>query len=307
MKVAVIGAGVMGPGVAQVFLMGGHDATLVDISEDALVKGLKEVEKCLGLMEEQGLIQGGDEMFTRLSCTSSLEEGVNDADLIVEAVPEKLEVKMEIYNQLDPLCKPDAVIVSNTSSFPVSVIFSDFRPGNFFVAHFFNPPAINPLVEIVHNDQTDIEKVKWVRKILEDCGKKPVVLSDYVMGFLLNRMQMAMLREGLNLMEQGIVSMEDMDTATQVGLGFKTAWQGMFRTMDFIGLDTVEFAQNILLPTLYDGTESPKIISDMIAEGKLGLKTGKGFFEYGDEGEATQERRFMQQVEQLKLYKKFGI
>ncbi|MCL2530355.1 MAG: 3-hydroxyacyl-CoA dehydrogenase family protein [Coriobacteriia bacterium] len=307
MRVAVIGAGVMGPGIAQTFLMGGHDATIVDISEEALVKGIKEVEKCLKLMEEMEIITGADDMFTRLSCTASLEEGVADADLVIEAVPEKLELKMQIYQELDPLCKPDAVITSNTSSFPISVIFDDFRPGNFFVSHFFNPPAINPLVEIVHNDKTDLSKVQWLRQILEDCGKKPVVVSNYVMGFLINRMQIAMLREGLHLIEQGIVSIEDMDMATKVGFGFKTAWQGMFETMDFIGLDTVDFSQTLLLPDLYAGLEPSPLVKSKVEEGKLGLKTGEGFFKYGDESEATQDRRFMMLVEQLKLYKQFGI
>ena len=307
MKVAVIGAGVMGPGIAQTFLMGGHDATIVDISEEALVKGLKEVEKCLRLMEDNELIAGADDMFARLSYTGSMEEGVADADLVIEAVPEKLEVKMMIYQQLDPICKPDAVITSNTSSFPVSIVFDDFRPGNFFVSHFFNPPAINPLVEIVHNDKTDPEKVQWLRAILEDCGKKPIVVNDYALGFIINRMQMAMLREGLNLIEKGIISIDDMDTATKVGFGFKTAWQGMFETMDFIGLDTVDFSQSILLPDLYVGTEPSPIVKSLVEEGKLGLKSGEGFFKYGDEGEATQDRRFMMLVEQLKLYKQFGI
>jgi len=306
MKVAVIGAGVMGPGIAQTFLMGGHEATIVDISEEALVNGLKEVEKCLKLMEEEGLVEGSDEMFSRLSCTTSLAEGAAEADLVVEAVPEVLEIKGPIFKQLDAICKPDAVIVSNTSSFPISLIFNDIRPGNFFVAHFFNPPAINPLIEIVHGSDANPEKVQWLREILEGCGKKPVVVKNYVMGFLINRMQIAMLREGLSLMEKGIVSMEDMDMATKVGFGFKTAWQGMFETMDFIGLDTVGFSQSVLLPDLYAGTETSKIITEKLAEGKLGLKTGEGFFKY-DESEATQDRRFMVLVEQLKLYKKYGI
>ena len=307
MKVAVIGAGVMGPGIAQTFLMGGHDATLVDISEEALAKGIKEVDKCLKLMEDNEIIQGAGEMFSHLSSTGSLEEGAADADLVIEAVPERLELKMAVYQQLDPICKPDAVITSNTSSFPVSLVFDEFRPGNFFVSHFFNPPAINPLVEIVHNDKTDPQKVLWLRQILEDCGKKPVVVSDYVLGFVINRMQIAMLREGLHLAEQGIVSLEDMDTATKVGFGFKTAWQGMFETMDFIGLDTVDFSQAILLPDLYASTEPSPLVKSKVEEGKLGLKTGEGFFKYGDESEATQDRRFMMLVEQLKLYKKFGI
>ena len=305
MRVAVIGAGVMGPGIAQTFLMGGHDATLIDISQEALEKGQREVEKCLKLMEEMEIIEGADEKFTHLSTSTSMEAAAT-VDLIVEAVPEQPDIKKSVYDQLDPICRPDAVFVSNTSSFPISDIFPEFRPGNLFVCHFFNPPAINPLIEIVHNKITDAEKVQWLRKILEDCGKKPIVIKDYVIGFLMNRMQTAMSREALYLLDQGIVSEEDMNTATKVGLGFKTAWQGIFDTMDFIGLDTVAFAQTVLSYDLYSGTEVSKAITDRVAEGKLGLKTGEGFYKY-DDIEAIQETRFMQQIDQLKLYKKYGI
>ena len=305
MKVVVIGAGVMGPGIAQTFLMGGHEAALIDISEAALEKGLKEVKNCLKLMEDMEIIEGGDEMLSRLTVSTSMEAAA-DADLVVEAVPEQPGIKESVYKQLDPICKPDAVFVSNTSSFPISEIFPDFRPGNLFVCHFFNPPAINPLVEIVHNQDTNVEKVQWLREILQSCGKKPVVVSEYVIGFLMNRLQTAMSREALYLLDKGIVTADDMNTATKVGIGFKTAWQGIFDTMDFIGLDTVAFAQTVLSYDLYGGTEVSPAITDKVAEGKLGLKTGEGFYTYEDP-EAIQETRFMQQIDQLKLYKKYGI
>ncbi|MCL1846720.1 MAG: 3-hydroxyacyl-CoA dehydrogenase family protein [Coriobacteriia bacterium] len=305
MKVAVIGAGVMGPGIAQTFATGGHDAVLIDIVPEALEKGLKEAEKCLKLLEDMEIIEGAAEKFARISGATSLEAAA-DADLIIEAVPERPDIKKSVYDQLDPICKPDAVFTSNTSSFPISEMYPEFRPGNFFVTHFFNPPAINPLIEIVHGPDANPEKVQWVRNLLEECGKKPVVLKEYLMGFLLNRMQMAMLREGLYITEQGYVTPEDMDTATKVGLGFKTAWQGMFETMDYIGLDTVSFAQAVLLPCLYASTDPSSLVSDKVAEGKLGLKTGEGFIKYEDP-EATQDLRFMMLADQLKLYKKYGI
>ena len=307
MKAVVIGAGVMGPGIAQTFLMGGHDAVLVDVSEEALQKGLDEVKKCLALMEDMEIIEGADEMFARLSGAGSVEGVVGDADLIVEVVPERPDIKKAVYDQLDPLCKPDALIVSNTSAFPVSDLFPDFRPGNFFVCHFYNPSAINPLVEIVHNEAANLDKVQWLRDLLVECGKKPIVINKYIPGFLVNRLQTATTREALYLLDQGIVSEEDLNTATKIGIGYKTAWQGIFDTMDYVGLDTVAFVQTNLVPQLYTGNEIPKIITDKVEQGKLGLKTGEGFYKYGDDAEAIQEKRYMQLVDQLKLYKKYDI
>lgn len=307
MKAVVIGAGVMGPGIAQTFLMGGHDAVLVDVSEEALQKGIDEVQKCLTLMEDMEIIEGADEMFAHLSSASSVVGVVEDADLVVEVVPERPDIKKAVYDQLDSLCKEDALIVSNTSSFPVSEMFPDFRPGNFFVCHFYNPSAINPLVEIVHNDAANLDKVQWLRDILVACDKKPIVINKYIPGFLVNRLQTATTREALYLLDQGIVSEEDLNTATKIGIGYKTAWQGIFDTMDYVGLDTVAFVQTNLVPQLYTGNEIPKVITDKVEQGKLGLKTGEGFYKYGSEAEAIQEKRYMQLVDQLKLYKKYGI
>lgn len=307
MKVVVIGAGVMGPGIAQTFLMGGHDAVLVDVFQEALDRGKEEIEKCLRLMEDEGIVENANDLLAHLSLSTKVEDVAGDADLVVEAVPERPDIKMEVYEQLDPLCKPDAVIVSNTSSFPVSDLIPEYRPGNFFVCHFFNPPAINPFVEIAHGANTNPEKVQWLRDILEGCGKKPVVLNKYISGFLLNRLQTALMREALYLLEEGVVSADDLNRATQIGIGFKTAWQGIFETMDFIGLDTVAYVEQNLMPDLYTGTEGSNIIAQKIAVGKLGLKTGEGFYNYEGKQQETQDKRFMEMVDQLKLYKKYHV
>lgn len=307
MKVVVVGAGVMGPGIALSFLLGGHDAVLADISEDALAKGKEEVKQGLNLLEREGVITGADEKYTHFALSSSVDESAKDADLVVEAVPERPDIKMEVFEQLDAVCKPDAVIVSNTSSFPVSDLLPDYRPGRFFVCHFFNPSAVNPMVEIVHGEGTDPEVVQWLREILEECGKKPVVINRYIKGFLLNRLQTALMREALYLYEEGIVSKDDLNTATQIGIGFKTAWQGIFETMDFIGIDTVAFVEQNLATDLYTGSGVSKTVSTMLEEGKLGIKTESGFYDYHGKVQEIQEKRLTEMVEQLKLYKKFGV
>jgi len=306
MKVAVVGAGVMGPGIAQVFLQGGHDVTLVDISQDALVAGAADIGRCLALMDEMGIAVDIPSCLDRLTTTTDLETGVAGAQLVVEAIPEVVALKAKLYAQLDAACDQDAVIVSNTSAFPLPEMLPDFRPGNFFVAHFFNPSAVVPLVEIVKNNRTDAAKVAWLRGVLEACGKKPIVLNGFVKGFLINRMQTAMAREALYLYQQGLVSAEDLDIASIMGIGFKAAWQGVFETMDYIGLDTVAFAYQAIYPDLCNDAAVPPVVGDLVAQGKLGLKTGEGFLQYGADAEQTEEHRQRVLLEQLKLYNQYS-
>ena len=302
MKVAVIGAGVMGPGIAQVFLMGGHQVCLTDVRQEALDTGEQEIRSCLTLMERMGVAQGALTCLDSLTRTTTLADAVAGADLVVEAIPERFDLKQALYGELDQLCGQETVIVSNTSAFPLPDMMPGFRPQRFFVAHFFNPPAIIPLVELVKNDRTDPDIVLWLRRLLEDCGKKPIVLNRFVNGFLINRMQTAMAREALSLLEQGVVSPEDLDTASIVGIGFKTAWQGFFDTMDHIGLDTVAAVYQLLYPDLCNATQVPEVVLDKVRQGHLGVKTGEGFLRYDGDPATVERRRFTVLLEQLKLY-----
>ncbi len=307
MKVAVIGSGVMGPGIAQVFMMGGHEVALNDVSEKALADGAARIRENLDLMHGMGLLdKGSGDYMPLLTTTGSLREAVEGSRLVVEAAPERPDVKQAIYNELDKICAEDAVIVSNTSSFPLPDMFPDFRPGRFFVAHFFNPPQVIPLVELVKSDRTDDGAVEWLKKELEACGKKTVVLTGYKMGFLVNRLQTAMMREAFHLIRCGVVKPEDVDTATVAAIGFKSAWQGTFDTMDYIGLDTVALACGAIFPDLSNDTGVPEMITEKVREGKLGVKTGQGFFNYeGDRGAEVLKRRQKVLLEQLKLWKKY--
>ncbi|MBE6111592.1 MAG: 3-hydroxyacyl-CoA dehydrogenase family protein [Peptococcaceae bacterium] len=306
MKAAVIGAGVMGPGIAQVFLEGGFDAVLMDISEEQLKKGVDMIELVLTQKYEKKIIAEKPEYYLKnLKTTTDMKEAVSDADVVIEAVPEKIDLKKQIYDQLDEYCKPDALIASNTSSLPLPEIFPDFRKGNFCVAHFYNPPPILPLVEIVKNDDADMEKITWLRKVLEDCGKTVIVLNKFIEGFVINRLQTASAREALYLVNEGVISAEDMNLATPASIGFKSVWQGSFQTMDFIGLDTVAHVYNLLYPKLCNDTEVPACVTDKVKEGKLGLKTGEGFAKYTpEEAQATSEQRIDRLLDQLKLWNK---
>lgn len=304
MKVCVIGAGVMGPGIAQVFLMGGHDVVLNDIAEDALQKGRQTIEAVLQQMYTAEVVTEQPEHYLQaLTLTTDLQQAVADAALVVEAIPEKMELKQQLYQQLDAYCAADTMIASNTSSLPLPEIFPDFRTGNFCVAHFFNPPPIIPLVEVVKNDKADPEKIAWLRKTLEDCGKTVVVVNQFVKGFLINRLQTAMAREALYLVNNGIVTAEDMDNACKAAIGFKSVWQGFFETMDFIGLDTVAFVYNIIYPDLCNAEKVPDVVLQKVQEGKLGLKTGEGFYSYDAEQlQVVNANRIEALLTQLKLW-----
>lgn len=278
---------------------------MTDVDQAALDAGLAAVNTSLALMDELGLGPAPGATPGQLSATLDLGAAVAEADLVVEAIPEVVELKTRLYADLDRLCQPQAVIVSNTSAFPLPLMLPRFRPGDFFVAHFFNPPAVIPLVEIVKNDQTNPEKVAWLRQTLVDCGKKPIVVNDFVKGFLVNRLQSALAREALDLLNRGLVSPEDLDTASILGIGFKSAWQGIFETMDYIGLDTVEFAYRTIFPDLCDAGDVPAIVTDKVAQGQLGLKTGRGFFDYADSAETAEQRQRVL-LEQLKLYHRYA-
>lgn len=307
MKVAVIGAGVMGPGIAQVWMMGGHEAALVDINEEILQKGAGDIRESLSMMHQMGILDKKPEQYIPLlTCTTSLAQAVEGARLVIEAVPERPDIKQSVYTELDKFCPADTVIVSNTSALPLPDMFPDFRPERFFVCHFFNPPAIIPLVELVKTERTDREAVNWLKSELVQCGKKPIVVNGFVMGFLVNRLQMAMMREALHLVQRGVVHPDDVDTAALAAIGFKTAWQGMFDTMDYIGLDTVALAGSIIFPDLSNDTKVPDIITQKVGQGHLGVKTGRGFFNYeSDRAAEVTKRRQTLLLEQLKLFKKY--
>jgi len=307
MKVTVIGAGVMGPGIAQVWMMGGHETAIVDISEEALQKGVEDIRESLSTMHQMGIVEKSpDQYMSLLTTTVSMQQAVEGAKLIIEAVPERPDIKQTIYSQLDKLCPEGTVIVSNTSSLPLPDMFPDFRPGKFFVCHFFNPPPIIPLVELVKTDRTDQEAVEWLKSELLKCGKKPIVVNGFVMGFLVNRLQMAMMREALHLVQCGVVQPDDVDTAAMAAIGFKTAWQGMFDTMDYIGLDTVALVGGIIFPNLSNDTQVPAVITDKVRLGQLGVKSGQGFFNYeGERAADVMNRRQTLLLEQLRLFKKY--
>lgn len=187
----------MGPGIAQIWLMGGHEVVLTDLVQKALEVGKESIDESLQIMSTMEIIEKDVQQYMScLEITTSLEQAVKGAKLVIEVVPERMDIKKQLYEDLDKLCDEEAIIVSNTSSLPLPEMFPDFRSGKFFVAHFFNPPQIIPMVELVRNEKTDPHAVEWLKLELEMCGKTPIVVNGFIKGFLVNRIQIAMTRLG---------------------------------------------------------------------------------------------------------------
>jgi len=282
-KVAIVGFGVMGSGIAQVFAQAGFEVSAMDISEEALKRGLETiVNGPFGLKKavQKGIIteQQMQEILSRIRVSSDLAETVRDADLVIEAVVEDLEVKKKVFREVDALAPPHAILASNTSSLSITALASATkRPEKVAGMHFFNPPQVMKLVEIVRGLRTSDETVDTLKQIAVRIGKKPIVCKD-VPGFIANRIGILAILEGIRLYEQGVASAEDIDTAMKLGYNWP---MGPLELADFIGLDVLlSIAEALYRETGYLAYKPPTILKRMVEAGFLGRKTKKGFYEY---------------------------
>lgn len=288
-RIAVIGAGLMGHGIAQEFAAAGKVVTLHDVSPDLLRNvraGIRENLEALGRPSDVAAT------LARIRFTVDLADAVGDADVVIEAVTENLELKQHLFRDLDRLCPPQTILASNTSSFlPSQLAELTQRADRIAVAHYFNPPYLLPLVEIVRGESTSDETVAVLRALLEGIGKSPVVVQQELAGFIGNRLQMALLREALALVERGVASPADVDTVIRNGFGRRLAVAGIFEIFDIAGWDTVLAAAEEILPTLEARPDPAPLLRAKVARGELGLKRGRGFYDWTPEGaEALRER-----------------
>ena len=287
-KVAVLGAGIMGHGIAQIAAMAGYQVSLRDISEEYLKNGRKGIEGSLIKLVERGRLKEGDieETIQRISYTVELDDAVSDADLIIEAIPEKMELKKEVWSEVDSKSPKDAILATNTSSLSVSEISKAVsNPERFVGMHFFNPPAIMKLVEVNQGDKTTDETVKKVMSIAESMGKTPVWVKKDAPGFIVNRILITYLNEASNLLSD--YSKEQIDAAMQHKAGMPL---GPFMLSDLIGIDTVYHILRIFEEKLGDDYSPDKHIKKLYEENKLGRKTGEGFYNYDTRPKVTEEQ-----------------
>jgi len=305
-SVAVVGAGIMGHGIAQTLATAGYAVAMNDISKDLLDAGMARVRINLDLFVENGFITAdeADTAFARITAEPDMEKAVADVDIVFEAVKEDVEVKRALFNRLDAICPERTILASNSSA----LLISDFGSGTsrqdrVLLAHWYNPPHIVPAVEVIKGAHTSDETSDLIYDLLKKAKKMPVRINKEIPGYLLNRIQLAMLRECWYLWQAGVASVEDIDIAVKGSLGFRLASIGPLITNDLGGNDTICAIAQYLLPFLSDAHEPPEAYVKMVEEGNFGHKTGKGFYDYTDEEWkeviAKRDSEFLQRLKTL--------
>ena len=285
-NVAVIGAGTMGHAIALEFALGGYSVVLVDRTEAILEKALSNAEDCLRTLVEAGFVAAADSpaVLRRLRPCLSLQTAVSEADYVVEAVYEDLTLKQSLFGHLGRLALPHAVLASNTSGLSGSALaIASGHPERTLITHYFNPPHLIPLVEVVPNSQTSAETLNTVSQVLSGLGKRLVVLKREVPGFIANRLQYAMLREALSLVEREVANVEDVDTVVRYSLGRRLGVLGPLATADFGGLDVFHSILSYLGPDVCNATDPSPLLTQKVRAGNLGVKTGRGLYEWSPE------------------------
>ncbi len=285
-NVAVIGAGAMGNGIAHTFAQFDYKVQLIDISEQSLKKGITTISRNLDRMVAKEKISEEDKQRTLNNITTytNLEEGVEYASLVVEAATENLELKLKIFRDLEKFCPDDTILATNTSSISITQIASvTSRPEMVIGMHFMNPVPVMKLVEIIKGYNTSQETFEIVQKISEKLNKIPVKVNDYP-GFVANRILMPMLNEAIETFYNGVAGVKEIDTVMKLGMGHP---MGPLQLADFIGLDVCLSILNVM----YDGFKNPKyapcpLLVNMVTAGKLGVKSGEGFYDYSESRKA---------------------
>ncbi|WP_234461865.1 3-hydroxybutyryl-CoA dehydrogenase [Pedobacter segetis] len=279
-KVAIIGSGTMGNGIAHTFAQNNFQVSLIDVSDDALKKALITIEKNLDRQVVKGVISDGDKSKTlaNIQTFNNLKEGVGDADLVVEAASENLETKLKIFKELDNLTKPETILASNTSSISITKIASiTNRTDRVIGMHFMNPVPVMKLVEVIRGYSTSNEVTNTVLELSKSLSKSPVEVNDYP-GFVANRILMPMINEAIYTLFEGVAGVAEIDTVMKLGMAHP---MGPLQLADFIGLDVCLS----ILEVLHKGFGNPKyapcpLLVNMVAAGKKGVKSGEGFYSY---------------------------
>jgi 3-hydroxybutyryl-CoA dehydrogenase len=281
-NVAVIGSGLMGAGIAQVAATAGHRVVLRDVTDEALDRGLAGIRTSLDRFVAKGKVSAEEAAgaLERITVTGDLE-AVADADIVVEAVFEKIEIKHEVFRELDRVCRDGAVLATNTSAIPVTQIAAvTQRPESVVGTHFFSPVPMMGLCELVRGYKTSDETLAVARDFAESVGKTCVVVNRDVAGFVTTRLICALAMEAVRLVENGVATAEDIDTACRLGFGHA---MGPLATTDLTGVDILRNAAlNIYADTQDEKFYPPETLSRMVSAGDLGRKTGQGFYAYDE-------------------------
>ena len=283
-RIGIAGAGTMGSGIAQILARKGYEVVLTDIKEEFLNKSKRLVEIFNSSLIEEG-IMSQDEV-TRVVSNIEYDTDKNvfhDCDLIIEAIVEKMDIKQDFWREVEEIAKPDAYFATNTSGLSINGISQKVKDKSRFIGmHFWNPPHIIPLVELIKGDYTSDEMVEELKELLTSIEKEPVVVQKDAPGFIGNRLQFAAFREALHIVDEGIASVEDVDRAMRYGPGFRYPVIGPLQTGDLGGLDTFYYISSYLFESLSDMKEPPKMLREKMDTNKLGVKSKEGFYDYSD-------------------------
>jgi len=285
-KIAVIGAGLMGHGIGQIFAVHGHDVTLVDLDEKILSSATVGIRNNLELMADHDFItpEEIDAALARVSITTDTEKGVNGADFVVEAVVENLEVKQNIFKKLDQLCPTSTILASNTSVISITEIARESVEKKRIVGtHFWNPPHLIPLVEVVPGTETMPETVDATYDLLLSVGKHPVKVKKDVPGFVANRLQHALWREAISIVENDIADAATVDECIKFGFGLRLPALGPMENSDMVGNDLVLAIHDYILEHIESSPDPSPLLREKVAKGELGFKSGQGFQSWSEE------------------------
>ena len=286
-NIAVLGAGMMGTGIAQLFAAKGHKVMLIYVYDDKVrAKSVENMRANLQVLLEQGVIEESqiEETIANVSFTESLEEAAEFADVIFECIVENLAVKQDYFKKLDELCPVSTILASNTSAISITEIAEKSEHKERIIGtHYWNPAYLIPLVEVIRTPYVSEETEKAMFELLEGAGKKPVLVKKDVPGFLANRLQHALFREAISIVENDIADPASVDDAIKYGFGMRLGVMAPMEVMDNAGLDLTYAIHKYLFPAIENSTEPAKLLTDKIEAGELGFKTHKGFQEWTDE------------------------
>jgi len=306
-KTGVVGAGTMGQGIATAFSMYGYEVHLFDLDKAKLTTVKEDIRNDLQLLVEESLIEGSriPQVLNNILLFDNLKESVEDCDYVIEAVPEYLILKQELLRQLDNFCPAKTILATNTSSLRLQdlmIHLSDSRKERTMVNHWYNPAYLIPIIELSSFGNTCSEVFEVVSDFYKSIGKQPVKVLKDVPGLVANRIQQAIAREVFSLIEMEVASAVDIDNALKFGPAFRYATTGQLEIADFGGLDIWSITGDNLLPVMDNAQEANKLLKNKVSEGKLGFKSGEGFFEYDMRKKASIKKEYFRKlIRQLKV------
>ena len=298
-NISVIGAGFIGPGIAQIFAAKNYPVCLIDIKDEILLKAIENIRANLSMMARKGLVLESeiDTVVSRIKTTTDMAEAASEAQLVIEAVTENLELKQKVFRDLDQLCPSGTILATNTSVISVTEIAAKAaNKGRIVGTHFWNPPYIIPLVEVVKGKETSEEIMETTYQFLKNAGKHPIKVMKDAPGFVANRLQHALWREAISIVEHGIADAATVDEAIKNSFAIRLPVLGPLETADMAGLDLTLSVHDYVLKYLESSPHPSPLLKEKVKRGELGFKTGQGFQTWSAEDVEKSKNDFLEYI-----------